>query len=80
MHKFRTRILGEANVEAITKDLDMTKELREVAAVRIASYKQRLTNLHNRWVKPRTFQDRDLVLSRVFKNTANKADKKFQPN
>ena len=34
----QTEILEKANVEAITKDLDMTDELREAVAVRIASY------------------------------------------
>ena len=48
----RTEILEKANAEAITKDLDMTYELREAMAVHIASYQQRLTNLYNRHVKP----------------------------
>ena len=34
----RTEILEEANAEAITKDLDMTDELREAIVVRIVSY------------------------------------------
>ena len=38
-------ILEEANTDAVTKDLDMADELREVAAVRIASYQQRLARL-----------------------------------
>ena len=43
-----TGILEEANAEAITKNLDMEDKLREAAAVRIASYQQRLANLYNR--------------------------------
>ena len=70
----------EANVEAIARDLDTTDELREAAAMRIASYKQRLANLHNRCVKPHTFIPRELILRRVFENTANPVDGKFQPN
>ena len=58
----------------------MTKELREAAVVRIASYQQRLVNLHNRRVKLHTFLARELVLRRVFKNTTNLVDGKFQPN
>ena len=46
----------EANIEAVIKDLDTTDELREAAAVRIASYQQRLASLHNRWVKLHTFK------------------------
>ena len=80
MPTLRTGIPKEANVEAVTKDLDMTNELREAAAMRIASYQQRLANLYNRRVNLRTFQDEDLVLRRVFENTANQTDEKFQQN
>ena len=51
----QTKIPKKANVEAVTKDLDMTDELCEVTVVRIASYQQRLTNLYNRHVNPRAF-------------------------
>ena len=80
MPTLRTEIPEEANAEAVTKDLDMTDELRKAAAMRIASYQQRLANLYNRWVKSHIFRDRDLVLRRVFENTANSTDMKFQPN
>ena len=62
------------------KDLDMEKELRKVATVRIASCHSRLANLYNRRVKPRMFQPRDLVLRKVFENTADSLVGKFQPN
>ena len=75
-----TEIPEKTNFEAITKDLDMIEELREAAAVRIESYQQRLTNLYNRHVKPRAFRAGDLVLRRVFENTADLATDKFQPN
>ena len=80
MPTYQTGIPKDANAEAITKDLDMEDELREATAVRIASYQQKLANLYNRREKPRTFQYGDLVLRRVFENTANPADGKFQPN
>ena len=77
----RTReIPKKANAKAVVKDLDITDELREAAAVRITSYQQRLGNLHNRRVKPRTFLPRELVFKRVFENTANPTNGKFQPN
>ena len=76
----RIEIPEKANVEAITKDLDMTNELCEAATVPLASYEQRLTNLYNRHVKPCAFRAEDLVLRRVFENTANPAASKFQPN
>ena len=68
---FRTEIPEKANAEAVTKDLDMIDELHEAATVRITSYQQRLTNLYNRHVKPCAFRARDLVLRRVFENTAD---------
>ena len=80
MPTFRIGIPGQVNAEAVTNDLDMVDELREAIAVCIASYQQRLKNLYNKRVKPCTFKDGDLVLRRVFKNTANLADGKFQPN
>ena len=58
----------------------MADKLREVAAMRIASYQQRLINLYNRHVKPRAFQAGDLVLRRVFENTVDLVVGKFQPN
>ena len=80
MPTLRTKILEKANDEAVTEDLDMTDELREAIAVRIASYQQKLTNLYNKHVKPRAFRTRDLVLRRVFENTADLVASKFQPN
>ena len=77
---FRTEIPEKANAEAVTKDLDMIDELHEAATVRIASYQQRLTNLYNRHVKPCTFRAGDLVLRRVFENTADLVVGKSQPN
>ena len=76
----QTEIHEKANVEAVTKDLDMTDELCETVAVRIASYQQRLTNLYNRHVKLRAFRVGDLVLRRVFENTTDLMAGKFQPN
>ena len=76
----RTEILEKANAEAITKDLNMIDELREAVVVLVASYQQRMTNLYNRHVKPCAFRARDLVLRRVFENTADLVADKFQPN
>ena len=80
MSTVRAKIYEKANVEAIAKDLDTTDELREVATAHIASYQQRLANLHNRRVKSHTFLAEELVLRRVFENMANPAYWKFQPN
>ena len=68
------------NAESIARELDVSDELREVAAIRITSYQRRLENSYNRRVKPRVFRPGDLVLRKVFENTTNPAAGKFQPN
>ena len=80
MPTIRTELPEEANAEAITKYLDTTYELYKVAAVRITSYQRRLENVYNWQVKPRTFTVGELVLRRVFENTANPVNSKFQAN
>ena len=76
----RTEIPKKTNAEAVTNDLDMAYKLREAATVHVASYQQRLTNLYNMHVKSHAFQARDLVLRRIFENTANPTVGKFQSN
>ena len=58
----------------------MADELREAATISITSYQQRMENLYNRHIKPRASRVGDLVLRRVFENTADPAAGKFQPN
>ena len=80
MPTVREEVLAKASAEAIFKDLDMVGELQEAATVRIASYQQRLASWHNQRVKPHTFKAEELVLRRVFENTSNPTEGKFQPN
>ena len=80
MSTVQAEIPKKANFEDIAQDLDTNDELREAAAVRIASYQRILANLHNRRVKPCLFLPGELVLRRVFEKIANSADGKFQPN
>ena len=68
------------NAKSIIKELDMSDEQREAAAIRITSYQRRLANSYNRRVKPRVFRLGDLVLRKVFENTADPIARKFQPN
>ena len=56
MPTLRIEFPRTANAEAISKDLDMEDELREAAAIRIASYQQRTVNLYNRHIKPCAFR------------------------
>ena len=62
------------------KELDTVDELRESAAIRIASYQHRLERSYNKRVKPRGFQPGDMVLISVFENTTDPIAGKFQPN
>ena len=58
----------------------MADELLETAAVRMASYQQRIINLYNKRVRQRAFRVGDLVLGRVFENTNDLVADKFQSN
>ena len=76
----RTDVPEQGNAESIVRELDMTDELRESAAIRLASYQRRLANSYNKRVRPWEFQKGDLVLRKVFENTADPTVGKFQPN
>ena len=65
---------------SVIRELDTSDELREAAAIRVTSYQRRLANFYNKPVRPRVFQPGDLVLRRVFENTADPTAWKFQPN
>ena len=79
MPMFRTDSPEQSNAETVIKDLDIVDELREAAAVRIASYHSRLANLYNRHVKPHMFKPGDMIRRKVFENTVDSSVEKFQP-
>ena len=76
----RTAMPESKNVGSVVRELDTSDELREEASIRVASYQRRLANSYNKRVKPRVFQPGDLVLRKVFENTADPSVGKFQPN
>ena len=76
----RTDTPESENAESVVRELDASDELREAAAIRIASHHRRLANSYNKRVKPRVFQLGDLVLRKVFENIADLTTGKFQPN
>ena len=80
MPTIRVGMPEQENAELVIKDLDTVDELRESTAFRIASYQRRLENSYNKRVKPRMSQPGNLVLRKVFENTADLAAGKFQPN
>ena len=80
MTTLRTKMPEQPNTEFIIKELDTVNELCEIVVVRIASYHRRMENLYNKLVKPWVFQPGNLVLRKVFKNTADPVVRKFQAN
>ena len=76
----RTTASELANEESIVRELNTSDELREAAVIRLASYQHRLANSYNKRVRPQVFQPGDLVLRKVFENTADPRAGKFQPN
>ena len=76
----RTATPESENAESVVEALDTSDELREAAAIRVASYQHHLANSYNKRVKPRVFQPGDLILRKVFENTADPTTGKFQPN
>ena len=76
----RTITPESENAKSVVRELDASDEMREAAAIRVASYQCRLANSYNKRVKPQVFQPGDLVLRKVFENTADPTVGKFQPN
>ena len=76
----RTITPKSENEGFVIRELDTSDELREAAAIRVTFYQCHLANFYNKRVRPRAFQPGDLVLRRVFENTANPTTGKFQPN
>ena len=76
----RTATPESENAKSAVRELDASDELRDAAAIRVASYQRRLTTSYNKRVKPREFQPGDLVLRKVFENTMDPTTGKFKPN
>ncbi|GKV42408.1 hypothetical protein SLEP1_g49817 [Rubroshorea leprosula] len=53
------------NGQLLRENLDLLAEVREGARLRTLVYKQKLANLYNKRVRPRTFKVGDLVLKKV---------------
>ena len=60
--------------------MDLLEENRLQAAVRMASYQQKMRQYHNSRVKIKDFAPRDLVLKKVNQSTRNPQDGKLGPN
>ena len=58
------------NQEMLNDSLDLLDERRDQALIRMANYQQSVAKYYNSKVRPRTFNEGDLVLRKVFQNTA----------
>ena len=65
---------------AQSQALDLLDERREQALIRLGSYQQQLRKDYNKNVRPRSFQQRDLVLRKVLWSTKNPTEGKLGPN
>ncbi|CAL8157573.1 unnamed protein product [Prunus armeniaca] len=70
----------DQNCKQMKVNLDLLKEEREKAIVRVAAYQQQLTSYYNRKAKIRQFQPGDLVLRKTFITAPRQGSKKMKPN
>ena len=74
------QFIVEENNHLLSDNLDVPKERREVAAVKLAHYQQRLKQGYDICVKLRSLASGDLVLKKVVGTTKNLAWGKLSPN
>lgn len=65
------------NESNLRKDLDLLKERRDLATVRLATYQQQMKRGHEKNIKPRSFPIEDSVLRKVVNNTLIASDGKL---
>ena len=63
----------------MVEHLDLLKEYREMAVIRLAEYQQKLTRQYNRDVKAREFSAGDLVLRKAVGNMRDTNARKLAP-
>ncbi|XP_073126290.1 uncharacterized protein [Henckelia pumila] len=56
---------GENNQELRAMDLDLLEENRSRAAIRLVSYRKRMTRTYNKRVHSKVFQEGDLVMRKI---------------
>ncbi|XP_077251850.1 uncharacterized protein LOC143891085 [Tasmannia lanceolata] len=55
----------QLNSNGLRANLDLLEEIREESRIRVAAYKQRVSNYHDSKIRPREFRTGDLVLRRA---------------
>ena len=74
------QFLGSSNEQLLSLDLDLAEERREVAAMRLAQYQQRLRQGFEKCVKVSEFILGDLILQKVVGSMKNPSWEKLSPN
>ncbi|XP_077231894.1 uncharacterized protein LOC143865077 [Tasmannia lanceolata] len=65
----------QLNSDGLRANLDLLEEIREESRIRVAAYKQRVSNYHNSKIRPREFRTGDLVLRKATVSQPTKVGK-----
>ncbi|KAL5766246.1 hypothetical protein ACOSP7_016863 [Xanthoceras sorbifolium] len=76
----RATFNAEQNEDLLTTNLDLIKERREEACLKIVVYQQRMGRYYNRKVKPRRFKKGDLMLRLLLPVARNPLEGALGPN
>ena len=68
------------NNESLCDALDLVEEKRDSALIRLSHYMQSIARLYNKGVNARRFDEGDLVLQKIFQNTAEANSGKLGAN
>ncbi|XP_077212797.1 uncharacterized protein LOC143847894 [Tasmannia lanceolata] len=65
----------QLNSDGLRANLDLLEEIREESRIRVAAYKQRVSNYHNSKIRSREFRTGDLVLRKAAVSQPTKVGK-----
>ncbi|XP_077215668.1 uncharacterized protein LOC143850295 [Tasmannia lanceolata] len=65
----------QLNSDGLRANLDLLEEIREESRIRVAAYKQKVSNYHDSKIRPREFRTGDLVLRRAAVSQPTKVGK-----
>ncbi|XP_077228576.1 uncharacterized protein LOC143861550 [Tasmannia lanceolata] len=65
----------QLNSDGLRSNLDLLEEIREESRIRVAAYKQKVSNYHDSKIRPREFRTGDLVLRRAAVSQPTKVGK-----
>ncbi|XP_077215657.1 uncharacterized protein LOC143850283 [Tasmannia lanceolata] len=65
----------QLNDDGLRANLDLLEEAREESRIRVATYKQKVSNYHDSKIRPRNFRTGDLVLRKAAVSQPTKVEK-----